>query len=326
MQTIPQAHCMVDARALTRWNVDEARLPAGCEVRVAPSSWLERNWGSVLVLLVLSVQVALIALIVMFRRRSRHIEGELERQREAVVHTARLATVGELVASITHEINQPLGTIRTNVESAELLIDSQRAGWLDELRATLADIRRDDQRAAAVISHIRSFLRRNERENKPVDLNHVVRETAKLVSVDAQRRGVRIETDLGNVPLLVGDSVQLEQVLLNLVLNGMDAMRDTPVRERVLRLSTSHNGAGRVDVRVTDSGHGLPAGNETHVFDPFFTTKERGMGLGLSISRAIVEAHGGRIHAENRSGAGATVTVSLPEMPGDARQGLVVSR
>jgi len=314
VETTPRARCVADERALARWNIAESALPADCEIRFKPLSYLETHFSeSVAVGAIIVVQALLFAGLLVMRSRSRLAARELAVQRQAVEHSARLVTVGELIASITHEINQPLGTIRNNVDSAELLLDTQRPGWLQELRETLADIRRDDQRAASVVAHMRSFLQKHEVESTPQDLNAIVAGAIALVSTDAVRRGVRIETDLEAVPQVAGDRVQLEQVLLNLMLNGMEAMAECSPEERVLLIRTQHDGAGHVGLLVSDRGIGLPD-DQNALFKPFFTTKGSGMGLGLSISRAIVEAYEGRIQAANRPMGGVTVTVTLPEL------------
>lgn len=239
-------------------------------------------------------------------------QREVEEARRSLAHTMRLATLGELTASIAHEVNQPLGAILSNADAAEMLLDSD-APPLAEVRQILADIRRDDLRASDVIQRVRSLVGRREVQRVPLDLNEVVDGVLRLVAHDAQRRGVAIVRDLApGLPPVCGDRVQLEQIMLNLLLNAMDAMKDTPVATRQIALATMHPGAGTVLVRIRDSGHGIAPDRLPRIFDSFFTTKEDGMGLGLALARSIAESHGGRITAENNPAGGATFSLLIP--------------
>ena len=231
-----------------------------------------------------------------------------------LIHASRLAVVGELTASIAHEINQPLGAILANADAAELLLETG-PGRLDEVRRALADIRRDDLRASEVIRRIRALLRDRELERQPLDVNEIAAGVLQLLDAEAARRGVAVKDELASrLPAVRGDRVHLQQVLLNLILNAMDAMAHTPAGERRLAVRTAC-GAGLVEVEVMDRGHGLDPARLPHLFDSFYTTKADGMGLGLSIARSIVEAHGGRIWAENRAGGGAAFRFTLPAEP-----------
>ena len=229
---------------------------------------------------------------------------------QRLAHASRLAVMGELTASIAHEINQPLGAILSNADAAELLLEAD-PGRLDEVRRILADIRKDDLRASQVIRRMRELLGKRALERQPLDLNEVTSGVLQLLGADAARRGVALETDLApGLPAVHGDRVHLQQVLLNLLLNGMEAMADTPAPQRRLAVRTARSDSG-VEVAVTDSGPGIPPERLPRLFDSFFTTKQDGMGLGLSIARSIVEAHGGRIWAENRADGGATLRFAL---------------
>jgi PAS domain S-box-containing protein len=241
---------------------------------------------------------------------------ELKRAEEAnrnLSHASRLAVLGELTASIAHEINQPLGAILMNAEAAARLLESDSPS-LEEVRNILADIRSDDVRASETIRHIRRLTRKNELLiDEPIDLNEVTVEVLDLVAPEARRRQVSLRTELTGAPaIILGDRVHLQQVLMNLILNGMDAMADTPGPQRRLLLRTRHNGNGRVEVTVTDSGRGIPAADLPRIFESFYTTKQNGVGLGLAIARSIVDAHGGAIFAENNDEGGATVRFNLP--------------
>ena len=229
-----------------------------------------------------------------------------------LAHAGRLALVGELTGSIAHELSQPLAAILSNSEAAELLLASESPA-LEEIRLILADIRKDDLRASDVIHHVRALLRKRELQMLPVDLNQIAGEVARLASPDARRRGVVVETELApGLPLVYGDRVYLQQVLLNFFLNGMDAMSDTPKAERRIVVRTQSNGEQSVSVSVIDSGHGIRSSQLSDVFKSFYTTKEHGMGLGLAIARSIIEVHGGRIWASNNPRGGATLCFSLP--------------
>ena len=176
----------------------------------------------------------------------------------------------------------------------------------------MTDIRQDDMRAGAVITRIRSFLQRHEIERQPVDLNQLVADGLRLVRSDAEIRKMRLSFEPEEmIPPILGDRIQLQQVLLNLLLNAMDALNETPPDNRRITLCV-RAANGEVEVAVTDNGPGIPVDKLAHLFEPFFTTKAKGLGMGLSISRNIVEAHGGRLRAENNPGRGATFSFSLP--------------
>lgn len=238
-------------------------------------------------------------------------ELELGQQRNELAHVARVSAMSQLASSLAHELNQPLGAILRNAEAAELLLQDPSPD-LDEVRAILADIRKDDQRAGKVIDRMRALMQRREVERRLLDLNLLAGEVVTLVRPDAEIRRVRLalETDPALSPV-DGDRVQLQQVLLNLLLNAMDAVNGSPPTERQVAVRARLAGA-MVEVTVSDTGHGIPADQLLRVFEPFFTSKPNGLGMGLAISRGIIEAHGGRLWAENNADAGATFTFSLP--------------
>ena len=238
-------------------------------------------------------------------------EGEALRQRAELAHLSRVTMLGELSGSLAHELNQPLGAILRNTEAAELFLQDPSPD-LEELRAILADIRSDDQRAGAVIDRMRSLFKRREVEHNLLDLNVLVSEVVGLVRPDAGSRKVQLALEaVSSIPLVRGDRVQLQQVLLNLLLNAMDAVNEcAPDRRRVtVRIQPAGT---LVEVTVSDTGHGIPPDKFAHLFEPFFTTKANGMGMGLPISRRIMEAHLGSIRAETGSAGGATFHFTLP--------------
>jgi signal transduction histidine kinase len=302
-----------DWRQLQRWDVNMSHLPAGSEILFRePSMWEQYRRQTLAVATVILFQAALIAGLFHERSRRRKAEVETRQRMSELAHLNRQATAGEMSASIAHELNQPLGAILSNAESAELMLRSASPN-LDEIREILADIRRDDQRASEVIRRLRSLLKRTAFEPKEIDLNETVREVFDFLSVQASARSVALIAALSPDTLCVkGDSIQLQQVILNLIMNGIDATVDAPIgRRRIVGRTAWMNGAF-AEISISDSGPGIPSDKLAQVFDPFFTTKKQGMGIGLSIARTIIEAHGGRIWAESDFGDGAVFHVSLP--------------
>jgi PAS domain S-box-containing protein len=239
-------------------------------------------------------------------------EMEIRQQRAELAHVARVSTLGQLTAALTHELNQPLGAILRNAEAAELFLQGSQPD-LNEVRAILADIRKDDQRAGQVIERMRSLLKRRSLVSDPLDLRDVVEDTVALVRPDLLARQVKLTLAIPDpLPQVQGDRVHLQQVLLNLILNGLDAMNHTIGEARALTVRVLQKTPGWLEVAVSDGGTGLTSTENGQLFEPFFTTKPNGMGMGLAISRTIIEAHGGKIRAENNPGAGATFSFTLP--------------
>jgi signal transduction histidine kinase/integral membrane sensor domain MASE1 len=242
----------------------------------------------------------------------RRAESEANLLRDELAHCLRVSTVGELAASIAHELNQPLAAILANAQAARRLLASVPRQDHQEIEDILDDIVSEDRRAGDVIRSVRSLLRKGEREPVEVDVNGLVHDVLKLVANDALIREVHIERTLALAGVLVrGDRVQLQQVLLNLLLNALEAMPDG-WRERTVRVTTETGPGGMATVSVADTGHGIESGTESAVFEPFYTTKADGLGMGLSIARSIVEAHGGTISAARGAAGGATVRFTLP--------------
>jgi two-component system sensor kinase FixL len=242
------------------------------------------------------------------RRRD---EAELQRQREDLARLQRASAVGQLSTVLAHELNQPLGAILRNAEAAELLLQQDRPD-LKELNAIVADIRSDDQRAAEVIQRMRALLQRHRPQLETMDLRELVTQVVDLVGAEFQARHATLDLRVpSGLPGVHGDRVHLQQVLLNLLLNGLEAVQDVADERRILTIEALQPEDGWVEVAVRDRGPGFAAGQAATIFQPFVSTKAGGTGLGLAISRTIIEAHGGRIWAENAPDGGAFVRFTL---------------
>lgn len=239
-------------------------------------------------------------------------EIDAQRDRAELSHLSRVALMGEMSASIAHELNQPLAGILSNAAAGQRFIDHGDVD-LREIREVLADIIADGRRASDVVRGIRGMVKKEKMARRSVDLNEVVTDVLRMASPDALLHSCHLETSLDpNLPLIEADPVQLQQVLLNLVINAFDAMRDTPVARRNVVIATRSNGDATVHTSVRDYGGGISEEMRDRVFDPFFTTKSEGLGMGLAIVRSIVESHGGTITIENADGGGARFGFVLP--------------
>jgi PAS domain S-box-containing protein len=244
--------------------------------------------------------------------RRRETESEFRQQRAALAHMTRVSTMGELAASLAHELNQPLTAILSNAQAAQRFLATNPVD-LEEVRAILADIVYDDNRAGEVIRRVRTLVRKQPREFTALDLAGIISEVVALLHTDAILHNVRVTLELTqNLPHVRGDRVEMQQVLLNLLINAFDAMKDALRWKREVVVWAEAVRSDIVRVGVRDSGPGLSGDMRDKIFEPFFTTKRQGMGMGLSISRSIVEAHGGRLWAENNSDYGATFYFTLP--------------
>jgi PAS domain S-box-containing protein len=246
-------------------------------------------------------------------------ESDVHQLRRDLAHFARVTTLGELTASLAHELSQPLTAILANAQAAERLIASGQTELLtfspelEEIRAILHDIAADDKRAVELIHRLRSLLKKGELDRQALEVNEMVRQAVDLVAHDATMRQVALGLDLEPaLPRVSGDRVQLQQVVLNFILNGLDAVGPRAPEDRHLLVRTRRMDAHTVEVAVRDSGSGIDPNRLGRIFEPFYTTKPNGLGLGLSISRSIIEAHGGRVAAANNPDGGATFSFTLP--------------
>jgi two-component system sensor kinase FixL len=238
----------------------------------------------------------------------RERELEIDEQREELLHVTRVGKLAEFVSSLAHEISQPLTAILSYAQAAQRML----AGREPKLQEILQYIVNDDQRAAGVIQRLRLLLKKSAPEMKPLDINDLINETVVLIATDATVRNSVIKTELDtNFPLVRGDRIQLQQVLLNLISNCFDALESSQGAREIL-IRTSRKDTGTVIVEVKDSGCGIPAQNMPKIFTHFFTSKPDGLGMGLSISRSIVESHGGRLDVKNNPDRGATFYFTIP--------------
>jgi PAS domain S-box-containing protein len=242
---------------------------------------------------------------------------EVEQRRKEVTHLTRVAILGELSGALAHELNQPLTAIMSNAQAAQRLL-ARAPSDLAMVSEILDDIVTDDLRAGQVITRLRTLLKKGEASFQPLDLNEVTTEVLDLARSELIDRHVMVSTRLAAcLPSILGDRVQLQQVMLNLLLNACEAMGARPSAERTLTVSTALDGDGLLLAAIADRGCGIPPDAADRLFEPFFTTKQHGLGLGLSICRSIIAAHGGRLWADNNADGGATFTLALPARNGD---------
>jgi signal transduction histidine kinase len=310
-ETNPSA-LQVDWRQVKRWGIDPGQIPPDAIVSFRPPTLWQayRNavLGAVTIILLLS---GLVASLLLERRRRHVAEVAVQKQHIALAHASRLAVAGELTAAIAHEINQPLGAAQTNADTAEVILQAGGDRREDLLRL-VGRIRNDTLRASEVIKRLRTLLARHEARREPLELNAVLTDAEAFLRPELKRRDMALALRPAATPArILGDETQIQQVLINLIMNAMDALADTPLERRTILVQVEC-AAGNNSVWVKDQGPGFADGDLSKLFDSFFSTKRTGMGLGLSIARTIVEAHGGTIRAEHGPSGGAIFHVRLP--------------
>lgn len=314
---VPQVD-IFDWRQLKHWNLSESDLPRGSVIVNREFSPWNLRYYIIGVLVFIMAQLLLIIGLLAQKRRTRLAEEALRQHRKELAYVTRIATMGELTTSLAHEINQPLTAIRSNAGAA-LRFLSQPEPDIREVRQILEDIVRDDRRASNVIQNIRAMVKKEKRNKELLDLNKVIRGVVDLIRDDSLLKGLSIALELNRgLKMIHGDPIQLQQVILNLILNSAVAMRNTPRDQRKIIVRTAMADDRIVNVSVTDFGTGIDENNIERLFEAFYTTKSEGLGMGLSISKTIVHAHGGDIKASNNREGGATFVITLPANQGDA--------
>ena len=309
-----------------RMRADDLDVMANRRPRVIPEEEItgadgQKRWWTTVKVPILdasgeTVQVLGSSIDITARKRA---QLEVEQQRNELAHLSRVTMLSELSGSLTHELNQPLAAILSNAQAAQRFLAAAEPN-LEEVREVLRDIVSDDRRAGEVIRGLRLMLKRGELREEEFDGNDLVRDVLKLVRGDVVNSGVYLTVDLAPaLPPLSGDRVQLQQVLLNLIFNGCEAMTGVAPRNRRLRVTSQPAGSAGVQIGVADEGVGIAPDDLERVFEPFYTTKPQGLGLGLSVCRRIVNAHGGRLWAENNNAGGSTFFFTLPHIDGRTR-------
>lgn len=302
-----------DWRQLRRWKIDQTILPPRSVLRFYQPSLWERRKGLLIGIatLVTAESLIIISMILNLRRR-RRAEKEARLRREQVNLLTRVSLLGEMTASLAHELNQPLSAMVSNANAGIRMIDR---GTIDSsgIREIFTDMAADGHRAYQIIQNIRATIKKGGTVQKPIKLNKVIRTVVHMMHPETTACSCKLETFLEkNLPKIQGDPTQIQQVFINLVSNALDAMRETPAGKRRIEITTQFNGSGVVTVGVRDYGRGIAKDARDRLFEQFFTTKNEGLGLGLFIVRSIIETHGGKISSENADGGGARFYFTLP--------------
>jgi signal transduction histidine kinase len=313
-QTIPTQMYRVDERPIKRWGLSTSRLPSDSDIQFHQFDlWEQYRWQIISIAIIVLAQAAVIGGLIIERRRRQAAELELRDRLLEVIHLNRTAVAGTLSASIAHELNQPLGAIQSYAEAAMLYLGADPPN-VARAEQILSNILRDNDRAAQIISHLRALLKKkSEDELEEIDLSEVVHDTLQIVGPEALKKGIGLVADQEIGRFVVrGDRIHLQQVILNLAMNAIDAMQTCEPGTGKMSIKAALNGDSAVKVWVEDSGMGIPPDKLGKIFDAFYTTKKQGTGLGLSIARTIIETYGGRIWAENRLGGGAIFCFTVP--------------
>jgi signal transduction histidine kinase len=312
-----------DWRELQRWKVDEALLPHDSIVQFRePTVWEQYRWQLIAALAVVLFQAALIARLLFERQRRRRAAEqaskarvETGRYRENLAHLVRVHTVGEMSTAIAHEVNQPLVAIKNYALAARRrLTGVVDVAKVDEL---LDKIGAQASRAGDVLQSLRAMVKKHESEATKVEVGPLVANAVKLVELEGRNRNIQVETSISpNLPPVLVDGIQIQQVVLNLTRNAIEAMEEAGISSSVIKVGVVGTAENEIAVSVADCGPGIAPDDAEHIFDPFYSTKGGGLGVGLSISRAIVEAHGGRLLLAPNAGGGCVFQFTLPVAKG----------
>lgn len=304
---------VVDWRQVRRWGFNEDRLPANALIEhYQPSVWEHYRLEILAILAVMFLQSATIAALVVQYRRRRRIAGELALERLELAHLSRVHQLGELSGAFAHELNQPLTSILANAEAGQRLLQSNPAD-VAEISEIFQDIASDDRRAASIIGQLRRLMVKGDAKLEPLDLNETISATLALANSELVARQATVSFDAYGGELKVcGSFEQLQQLVLNLLLNAVESMSTVPVAERKVEIETRKRDDGECEMSISDRGPGIPPELKTKVFQPFVSTKDKGLGLGLAISRSIAIAHGGSLVFDVGRSKGARAVLTLP--------------
>jgi signal transduction histidine kinase len=302
-----------DWRELQRWNISESRLPPGSTVLFQPlTAWDQYRWEIILIAAAFLLQSALIAGLAFEHLRRRNAEILARRSIGELANMNRVATAGKLSASIAHEMKQPLAAMVTNVGAGLRWLGAAEPN-LEETRAALQSVIKDGNRAAEVVDSVRAMFKKEQTERTQLNLNDLISSVLYLLRDELRPQDIIVRTNLDSqLPSVEGHRGELQQVILNLVRNAADAMKDITYRPRVLTVKSEIQSPNDVLISVADSGTGIDPKDIDHIFDAFFTTKSNGMGMGLSICKSIIEDHGGRLWALRNLKHGSVFNISLP--------------
>jgi signal transduction histidine kinase len=300
-----------DWREMQRWGISESRLPPGSEIYFRePSLWDQYRIPILAIIAAVLVQTGMISWLIYEHRRRSVAEVRSRNAMAELAHLNRLETAGQLSASIAHEINQPITGIVLKASAALRWITVEKPD-VDRIRTVLTDIVGAGERTGDIIKGVRAMFKKDANAKTAINLNNLINTVLALLHLDLQKDGVRVETQLDEqLPAVIGDAVQLQQVILNLIVNAADAMRT--VEPRVLQVRSNRTPSGMVRISIEDSGAGISEPDRVRIFDPLFTTKAGGMGMGLSICRSIIENHGGKIWVSAAASRGAIFQFELP--------------
>jgi signal transduction histidine kinase len=300
-----------DWHELRRWNVPEARLPSGSEIRFRQASvWEQYSLQILAICAALLVQAALIGWLVYEIGRRQRAEIQSRSAMAELTYMNRRAAAGQLSASIAHEVNQPLAGIAIRASATLHLLAAETLD-VDRIRAALTQIESASHRAGEIINSVRAMFKKDAPKRAPTDINRIILTVLSIVRVELHKYGVELQTRLNDhLPNVNGDKVQLQQVVLNLVMNGIEAMQSVP--HRVLKVHTDQTEPGMMRVSIEDTGTGIDPSNLDRIFKPLFTTKGTGMGMGLAICQSIIESHGGRIWVSQAINRGSIFQFELP--------------